>query len=297
MKYLDVIAIAATLCLGCWASPPPTVSPPEGPFLQIIRGTGDHEHLVWLPGLSMSRTAWGDLPEAICAERVCHFVEVAGFAGNPPRGALDLDLIAEELEAFLSAERIERVVLVGHSFGGFLALRQAVTRPERIAAVVSIDGVPFLPGLFDREQRAETARPYAEALRSFTLAQTPEQVVENNRQVIERSVRAGPWRSILSQDANQANLEAVASAAYLATTTDLREELEKLEVPTLVFASTAFAESDEQRTTAEASYHAQFSRLRSHQILFSAEALHFIHLDAPEWVALALEEFLEEIGY
>jgi pimeloyl-ACP methyl ester carboxylesterase len=71
-------------------------------------------------------------------------VDLPGFGGAspPPDRALDAagyaDLVAPALDACA-----ERVVVLGHSFGGRVAVNLAAARPERMAALV-LTGVPRL---------------------------------------------------------------------------------------------------------------------------------------------------------
>lgn len=72
-----------------------------------------------------------------------------GHTGHLPLRAESPADQAALLDAAASALGVERAVLVGHSYGGAVALAWAVTRPERVAAVVSLAGVahPWEGGL------------------------------------------------------------------------------------------------------------------------------------------------------
>lgn len=53
--------------------------------------------------------------------------------------------LSADLLAFLDAERIETCDLLGHSFGGMLALRFVLEHPQRVASLVLMDTSPFAP--------------------------------------------------------------------------------------------------------------------------------------------------------
>ena len=68
-----------------------------------------------------------------------------GFTERPQEITYDLDAWESQAVGFLDALGLERVSLVGNSFGGALALRLASRHPERIGRLVLMGsvGVPF----------------------------------------------------------------------------------------------------------------------------------------------------------
>jgi len=85
---------------------------------------------------------------------------------DPPREVAVAEHLAD-LEALLDAEGVRRAVLLGHSFGGVVALEAAARLPERVAAVVAYEP-PYGPLANARMRRAFelVARATAEAAAS-----------------------------------------------------------------------------------------------------------------------------------
>lgn len=116
----------------------------EGSPVVLIHGSG--------PGV----TAWANwrltLPELGTRFRVVA-PDVLGFGHTePPAGTeYSMDAWTDHLLGFLDALGLERVSLVGNSFGGALALSLATRAPERVGKLVLMGsvGVPFeiTPGL------------------------------------------------------------------------------------------------------------------------------------------------------
>src|SRR5262245_30802505 len=67
-----------------------------------------------------------------------------GYSDVPTSGYTSADQ-AEDTLAIMDALEIDRAVLLGHSFGGVIAMHAAVLRPDRIEAVVLSD--PCFPAL------------------------------------------------------------------------------------------------------------------------------------------------------
>ncbi len=83
---------------------------------------------------------------------------------DPPRAVSIAEHVAD-LAALLDVEGVDRAVLLGHSFGGVVALEAAARLPERVAAVVAYEP-PYGPVAGERARRAfaRVAQATTEAL-------------------------------------------------------------------------------------------------------------------------------------
>jgi len=79
----------------------------------------------------------------------------SGASAMPAPRPLDVAIHVADVAAFLDAEGIPAAILVGHSFGGVVALEAAGRLPERVVAVVAWEP-PYGP-LADAETRAAFA--------------------------------------------------------------------------------------------------------------------------------------------
>lgn len=101
----------------------------------------------------------------LAEERPVHALEIPGhgFAeeGTPLTGFQDA---ADHIVASLEALGLERVHLVGHSYGGEFALRAALDAPERIASLTLIDsaGLPRAEGGWLPEEVEMREHPLAD---------------------------------------------------------------------------------------------------------------------------------------
>ena len=96
----------------------------------------------------------------------------SGHSERPWTGAYSIDLLIEDLEGVRRHLGVSQIALVGHSFGGLLALEYAARYPERVSRLV------FAAGLYDtpyqcrlRLERLAEVRPEVYArVRADTLA-------------------------------------------------------------------------------------------------------------------------------
>ncbi|ORA63635.1 alpha/beta fold hydrolase [Mycobacteroides franklinii] len=105
----------------------------------MVAGSGEPT-VVFESGMGFSRTAWG-LVQPLVAQR---FRSVVYDRANLGRSDDDhqprtLERITGDLDALLAALGSGPYILVGHSYGGSIALASTVADPSRIAGVVLID--------------------------------------------------------------------------------------------------------------------------------------------------------------
>jgi pimeloyl-ACP methyl ester carboxylesterase len=112
---------------------------------------------------------------------------------DPPR-AVDVAEHVADLAALIDAEGVERAVLVGHSYGGIVALEAAARIPARVAAVVAYEP-PYGP------LAGAALRPY------FAV------VARETRDALERGGRAGAARAFLERVAGPGTWDAMPERA------------------------------------------------------------------------------------
>lgn len=91
----------------------------------------------------------------------------AGRSERPWNDAYSLELMVDDLEQLRRAWGVERIAVVGHSFGSILALEYAARHPEHTARVVLTAAAPDLPAAMELQcDRLERQDPelYARAV-------------------------------------------------------------------------------------------------------------------------------------
>jgi pimeloyl-ACP methyl ester carboxylesterase len=145
-----------------------------------------------------------------------------GYSATPAGGVTASSLrtgLVEALDALLD----EPAVLLGNSLGGFVAVRYALARPERVRALVLLSpgGAPLTPSEVEVLRRSFRLRSHAEALAFVdrVFARPPRM----------RPLLAWGTRRKLSHASVQALLDALPTEAMLDA-----DELRGLPMPTLV---------------------------------------------------------------
>lgn len=122
------------------ASAPTLLQVGEDHLAVEVAGSGA-PFLVCVAGVGGSLRAFDPLWPELCARgRTLRYSRSGRDGGSYVRGAKDLDGTVDELEAVLEAAGApERLVLVGHSFGGLICRAFAARHPERVAGLLAID--------------------------------------------------------------------------------------------------------------------------------------------------------------
>ena len=71
-----------------------------------------------------------------------HAVDQRNHCKSPHHGIHNYELMAADLEAYMDAKGLNTAVILGHSMGGKTAMHFAVSRPERVRALVVVDIAP-----------------------------------------------------------------------------------------------------------------------------------------------------------
>jgi pimeloyl-ACP methyl ester carboxylesterase len=134
--------LAASAAVG--AEPPTrkTVRAADGVNIVCeVRGRGDTA-LVFLHGWCGDREYWKHQADAFAADYRVVTLDQAGHGeSGKDRKAWNVDSLAADVEAVVKELGLKRVVLVGHSMGGPVALVAAKKMPGTVVAVIGVDTI------------------------------------------------------------------------------------------------------------------------------------------------------------
>ena len=109
----------------------------DGPI--AFRRSGAGAPVLFLHGLGGSRTAWEPQLAALADRWDCIAWDLPGYGASEPILPLTFEAIADAAVGLLDRLSIERVHIVGLSFGGQQALHLALRHPDRIGRLVLAD--------------------------------------------------------------------------------------------------------------------------------------------------------------
>ena len=155
--------------------------------LRATRWLGEGVPVLLLHGLASSRRFWDLVVPGLAGLRVVALDQRGHGDSERPDGPYDGATVVADALTALDALGLSRVVVVGHSWGASTALRLAATAPERVLAVVAVDG-----GLGSARDAGASRAQARERLTPPRTALPPEQ--------LRAMVSAGPLSPWWSDD-------------------------------------------------------------------------------------------------
>ena len=114
--------------------------PGSGVRLRATRWTGTGPAVLLLHGLASTRRFWDLVVPHLAGLPVVALDQRGHGDSDRPDGPYDAETVVADALTALDALGLSRVVVVGHSWGAWTALRLAATAPSRALAVVAVDG-------------------------------------------------------------------------------------------------------------------------------------------------------------
>jgi pimeloyl-ACP methyl ester carboxylesterase len=130
-----------------------TVASADGvPIRYHAEGRGEPA-LVFIHGWSCDRSHWAEQVARFSAERQVITLDLAGHGeSGRERQVWTVESLAADVRAVVLALDLRRVVLIGHSLGGPVAIEAAGRMPERVVSVIGVDA------LHDVERKSDPAQ-------------------------------------------------------------------------------------------------------------------------------------------
>lgn len=259
--------------------------------------TGEGQDLILIPGLSSPGEVWDSTVEELSDEYRCHVISLPGFAGTEPidfEGSF-VPKMGDQIADYIKANNLNKPVIMGHSLGGFLSLYIGINYPELPGKLVSVDGVPFMAAMQNPAMTVEVAKPMAENMKAQMTNVKGEARIQMQKQIIATMVTDPEMQKIAVNWGLESDQKTVAQAMYDLYTIDLREQLDKIQVPVLVLGAwKAYENYGVTKDMAENMYNQQYSNLEEVTFLMSENGKHFLMWDDPAFLLTSFRSFMNQ---
>jgi pimeloyl-ACP methyl ester carboxylesterase len=281
-----------------------TVTPSERFELRGVlverHGSGGRP-LILIPGLASGSWVWQDTIRAFAGEHAVYVLTLPGFDGRPPAGAGPMANARAAVEELIASRHLDKPVIVGHSLGGTLAFAVAEDRPASVGGVVSIDGLPVMPGT---EDMLATARSGAAGRIQASITGQKGDAFAAQQQSYMRTIGVLDMGKADDLARLSARSDPASTGLWAADdiALDLRPGLATITAPVLVlvpyFDLDATAQAGQQPITENVKldyYRALMAGTPRLQVAAVSPARHFAMIDAPDKVIEAIRTFLKAL--
>lgn len=254
------------------------------PFEVKISGKGK-QALIFIPGFASSAEVWDDTKAILEKEFTCYTLTMAGFAGVPAQENATFQNWENSIAKYITTNKIDKPILIGHSMGGGLALAVASDYPNLIKKIIVVDALPCLQAL-SNPAFASAEKPDCAPLVNQITAVTPEQFYQIQKGSISRLVADTTKQELIIGWSMKSDRKTVAEMYCDFTNTDLRQKIENSTCPALILLEESFK-------TVQPGIAEQYKNLKNANIQYANKGLHFIMYDDKEWYLNQVSNFLK----
>ena len=110
------------------------------------------QHLLFIHGLGSSSIAWREIPDALSKNFHTIAIDLIGFGGSDKPKTADYTIkgfsrfIEDFLRKAIGIGKNEKICIVGHSLGGYIASEVAIENQDLIEKIILIDSSGMLDG-------------------------------------------------------------------------------------------------------------------------------------------------------
>src|SRR5919197_2824090 len=116
------------------------------------KNRNNKQHLLFIHGLGSSSIAWRDIPDALSANFHTIAIDLIGFGGSDKPKTADYTIkgfgrfIVDFLRKGIGIVKNDKICIVGHSLGGYIASEVAIENQDLIEKIILIDSSGMLDG-------------------------------------------------------------------------------------------------------------------------------------------------------
>ncbi|MGB0898874.1 MAG: alpha/beta fold hydrolase [Psychrobium sp.] len=260
--------------------------------------SGQGQAVLLLPGFISDESVWTEVRNDLAKQYQVHQLSIAGFGKNKAchKAQTIVEAVKSELANYLTNNKLQNPILVGHSMGGLLAFDASLNPNINLKAAISVDGLPFIGPIFTRNNQttADDLMPQATAMKTMYQQATPEQLVAFTKQgIMLQTNQPSRYNDIINM-AKHSDATTAGSALHSVMTTDLRPKLAKLTNPVLLIGASGAFTTDAQHQAAKAMYQAQIQKAAQVELAMNSKGHHFLMWDQTDWLINTIKTYISQ---
>ena len=263
-----------------------SITAQDNPFKVEVIGKG--EPILLFPGFACTGDVWEATVAELSKDYECHVFTFAGFGDVPAIEKPWLPKIKDELVKYISSNKLDNAVLLGHSLGGALALWMA-TENSAFKELIIIDALPSTGALMMPNFKSEYM-VYDSPYNKKVLGMNHKDFESMVSQMASGMALDASNQEIIKDWMIKADRETYVYGYTDLLKLDLRNDLSKIDIPVTILAATEPYGIEMAKTT----YNSQYKTLKEYNLEFAMGSSHFIMFDQPDWFIENVLKALED---
>jgi len=263
-----------------------------------VKVSGKGQPVILIPGATCSGDEWNETVAHYSAKYQCHVLTLAGYAGTAPlpQGPY-LETIKKQIQQYIADQKLNNVILIGHSIGGFLSLCIATEMKANLQKVIVVDAMPFFAGANNSNAPDKFTTEQAEKLLDHYNAMNYEQMKKSQLGTAKFLCRDSTHWDQIAEWGARSDKKTFAYTITEMFTNDMRKAISAIKVPILVLA--AYCAMPEypsySRDMVTEMYKNQYAACTACDVHVAPDkAKHFIMYDNPEWYFSEIDNFMKK---
>lgn len=264
-----------------------------------VKISGKGTPIIFIHGYASQSSVWNETVNYFQSDFECHVLQLAGFAGKKAFYEEEyLSVIRDDIADYIKKNKLEKVILAGHSMGGFLSLWIASEYPDLVSKVISVDGLPFLSAVMNPAATRESQLEFAKKTFRYDFDFEPGEnsLTEAQRKQMFLSMTNKKDKiDVLMEWTKKSDPRILNQAMFELMITDIRDDLERINSPVLVLGAwIAYKNYGATKESTKKLYAGQYKKAKNVKIELTDTGKHFIMWDDFNWYAETIKNFISQ---
>ena len=253
-------------------------------FQVKITGKGK-QAIIFIPGFACSGDVWNDTRSTYEKNYPCYTLTMPGFAGAPAEAAPSFKGWEDEIAAYITQNKINNPIIIGHSMGGGLALAIAADYPNLPSKIIIVDALPCLAAVSNASFKSNPNNDCSAMVTRFT-GLTADQFLKMQQYTMPQLMDDTVHLKQVIQWSVASDKKTFEQMYCDFMNTDLRDKISTIKCPALVLLESSF-------TTIKPVVEGQYKGLTTAQLVYADKGKHFIMYDDTDWYNQQLAAFIK----
>lgn len=248
-----------------------------------IKKSGNGPDVIIITGLG-GTAPWNGVIEKLSLNHTCYLISIKGLNGENNPDFPGFHAVEREILDYMSAEKMDHPVLVGHSLGGYMALDLSASNDTLFGKMILVDSFPFSLNIYNPAFTKDMALQQADSYKKQITALSDQQYAAIWQQNIQELITDTTYQKIVLHHILQSDRKCVVEAQTFALSNDLRSDLKSIRCPVMVLCSSyPFKKANLTDEVIRQRIEGQFQDIANCNIFINDQSRHFIMIDTPDW--------------